>query len=390
MDNRLELIAGVGLGAALMYILDPDRGNRRRAQMRDKVVSSISKTGDAIGTTSRDVTYRTRGLVAQLTSAFSSGEASDEVIEARVRSKMGRTVSHPSAIEVMANQGRVTLRGPILEREVDGLLSCVSSVKGVTEVDNQLEPHKQPGDIPALQGGSRRPGNRIDLLQNNWSPTTRMLVGAAGGALLISCIRRQDQIGVTLGTLGAGLLLQGITNLPMKRLVGAGGGRRAVDIVKTINIAAPVEEVFRFWTNFENFSRFMTNVREVKDLGNGMSHWVVAGPAGVPAEWDAETTKLVPNEVLAWKSVKGAAVANAGIIQFQPNEEGGTRVHIQLSYNPPAGAVGHAVAALFGADPKTEMDEDLMRMKTMIETGIPPRDAAQSHTSAREATTRRS
>jgi uncharacterized membrane protein len=390
MDNRLELIAGVGIGAGLMYILDPDRGNRRRALMRDKLVSSINKTGDAIGATSRDVAYRTRGLMAGLTSAFSGGEASDEVVEARVRSKMGRVVSHPSAVEVTADQGRVTLSGPILAREVDDLLGCVSSVKGVTEVENRLEVHQNAGNVPSLQGGSERPGERIDLLQNNWSPATRLLVGATGGALIISCLRRQDQLGVTLGTLGAGLLLQGITNLPMKRLVGVGGGRRAVDIVKTINVAAPVKEVFRFWTNFENFPRFMTNVREVRDSGNGMSHWVVTGPAGVPVEWDAQITKLIPNEVLAWKSVKGSVIANAGIIQFQPNEEGGTRVHIQLSYNPPAGAVGHAVAALFGADPKTEMDEDLMRMKTMIETGIPPRDAAQKEPHAREATARQS
>ncbi|MGQ0547505.1 MAG: hypothetical protein ACT4P3_19600 [Betaproteobacteria bacterium] len=46
-------------------------------------------------------------------------------------------------------------------------------------------------------------------------------------------------------------------------------------------------------------------------------------------------------------------------------------------YVPPAGALGHAVAALFGADPKSEMDADLMRMKTMLETGRPPHDAAR-------------
>lgn len=120
--------------------------------------------------------------------------------------------------------------------------------------------------------------------------------------------------------------MQGITNLPMKGLVGARGDRRAVDIVKTLNIAAPVEEVFRFWTKFENFPRFMTNVREVRDSGNGMSHWVVAGPAGIPVEWDAETTKLIPNEVLAWKSVKGSVIANAGIIQFQPSSAGADSV----------------------------------------------------------------
>ncbi|HET9533325.1 MAG TPA: SRPBCC family protein, partial [Blastocatellia bacterium] len=165
-----------------------------------------------------------------------------------------------------------------------------------------------------------------------------------------------------------------------------GAGRRAVDIQKTININAPVEEVFKFWENYENFPRFMSNVREVIDKGDGRSHWVVAGPAGVPVEWDAVVTKRVPNEVFAWKTVPGSVVANAGMVIFRRNDDGTTTVDIKLSYNPPAGAVGHAVATLFGSDPKTEMDQDLMRMKTMIETGVAPRDSAQP--SAREASTR--
>jgi uncharacterized membrane protein len=48
-----------------------------------------------------------------------------------------------------------------------------------------------------------------------------------------------------------------------------------------------------------------------------------------------------------------------------------------MSYNPVMGGLGHAVAALFGADPKSRIDEDLMRMKTMIETGIAAHDAAR-------------
>jgi uncharacterized membrane protein len=52
-----------------------------------------------------------------------------------------------------------------------------------------------------------------------------------------------------------------------------------------------------------------------------------------------------------------------------------------MSYNPPAGVLGHAIAELFGVDPKHEMDDDLMRMKSFIETGVHPHDAAQhSHT----------
>ena len=384
MNREVTLLSGIGIGAALMYMLDPDRGRRRRALVRDKFVSAANKTPDAIGATARDLSNRARGLVAEVGSLFGGEEASDEVIEARVRSQMGRVVSHPRSIEVVANQGRVTLRGPALAHEVGDLLSCVSSVSGVREVDNQLEVHKRAGGIPGLQGGRPHPGHRFELMQENWSPAARLLVGATGGALTVYGLGRRDPFGVGLSAIGLGLLARGVTNTEFKRLVGAGGGRRAVDIQKTINIAAPVEQVFDFWDNFENFPRFMTNVREVRDAGNGMSHWVVAGPAGVPVEWDAVMTRRVPNELLAWKSVEGATIENAGFIRFEPTA-GATRVQVKLTYNPPAGAIGHGVAALFGADPKTEMDQDLMRTKTLIETGNPPRDTAESRPQARGA-----
>ena len=46
-----------------------------------------------------------------------------------------------------------------------------------------------------------------------------------------------------------------------------------------------------------------------------------------------------------------------------------------MTYQPPAGMIGHAVASLFNGDPKRQMDDDLMRMKAFIETGITPRKA---------------
>ena len=390
MNRGMTLASCFGLGAGLMYLFDPDRGNRRRALLRDKLARATTKTGDAIDATARDLRHRARGLAAEASHLFAKDDASDDVIVERVRAKMGRVVSHPHSVQVTADQGRVTLSGPILESEVNDLLKCASSVRGVTEVINNLEAHKQAGDVPGLQGGTRRPGERFEFMQTNWSPAARLIAGTAGSAAALYGLRKGGLTGAALSAIGAGLLARGATNLELKRLTGLGGGRRAIDIHKTINIAAPVEEVFRFWSNFENFPRFMTHVREVTDKGNGRSHWKVAGPAGVPVEWDAVVTKTVPNEVLAWKSVPGSAVDNAGIITFRSNDDGTTKVDIKLSYNPPAGAIGHAVATLFGADPKTEMDADLMRMKTFIETGTPPGDAAERNTSAREATTRRS
>jgi uncharacterized membrane protein/osmotically-inducible protein OsmY len=387
MNREVALLGGIGLGATLMYLVDPDRGKRRRAIMRDKLARATHKVPDAISATARDISNRVQGMTAQATSAFSNEDVSDEVLVARVRSKLGRIVSHPSSIEVAATQGRVVLSGPVLAHETNDLLACVRAVPGVKAVDNLLDVHKQAGDVPGLQGGEPRSGDRFDLMQENWSPTSRLLAGAAGGALAVYGLSKRDPISLSLGAIGIGLIARGVTNLEMKRLVGLGAGRRAVEIQKTINIAAPVEQVYDFWKNFENFPSVMSNVQEVRDNGNGTSHWVVAGPMGVAVEWDAVITRDIPNELLAWKSVEGANVESAGMVQFGRNEDSTTSVQIKLSYNPPAGAIGHAIAALFGSDPKSEMDADLMRMKSMIETGVQPHDAAGRKTpKAREAT----
>jgi len=122
----------------------------------------------------------------------------------------------------------------------------------------------------------------------------------------------------------------------------------------------------------------LRNVLDVRPTAvEEQSHWTISGPGGVPIEFDAVTTDLVPNQLLAWKTVEGAPVAHAGIVRFDPEANGMTRLQIRLCYNPPAGAIGHGIAALLGADPKRKMDEDLARMKTLIECGIPPHDAAQ-------------
>ncbi|MDQ3252792.1 MAG: BON domain-containing protein [Acidobacteriota bacterium] len=147
------LLGGIGLGAALMYLLDPDRGSRRRALVIDKLSSAANKTPAALGATSRDLRNRAQGLAASAKSVFTSADAPDEVIVQRVRSQIGRVVSHPSSIEVTANQGRVTLSGPVLASETDDLLSTVGKVRGVKDVENRLEVHEQAGNVPGLQGG---------------------------------------------------------------------------------------------------------------------------------------------------------------------------------------------------------------------------------------------
>jgi uncharacterized membrane protein len=307
--------------------------------------------------------------MAETKSRITNREVSDEVLVQRVRAKMGRYVSHPSSIEVSAHQGYVTLRGPILAHEVGNFLNALAKVRGVTGLNNQLEVHKVPGDVPGLQGGIARPGERFELRQENWAPAARFAVGTAGSALTLYGAKRPGVLGTMASLLGLGLVARSVTNLKLKRLLGVDAGRRAVDIQKTINVNAPVREVFAFWSNFENFPRFMAHVREVRNLGDGRSHWTVDGPAGVPVSWDAVITRYMANELLAWRSEPGSVIGNAGIVHFTPNAQGGTQINITLSYNPPAGALGHTVAAFFGSDPKTAMDEDLVRFKSLIEQG---------------------
>src|SRR5207237_4727639 len=141
--------------------------------------------------------------------------------------------------------------------------------------------YDQADKVSALQGGVVRRGRRPDIFQERWSPTTRLLAGATGMALVAQAVARRSFASGAVGALGLGLAARALSNLELRRVLGTGGGRRAVDVQKTINIAAPVETVFDFWRRYENFPHFMTNVREVRDLGGGRSHWTVAGPAGV-------------------------------------------------------------------------------------------------------------
>ena len=369
----IQMVGSMALGAGLVYMLDPARGNRRRAIARDQMIRVLKNASDATGVIARDLTNRTRGMMAETLSMFRNQNVPDAVLEERVRSKLGGVVSHPGSIEVMANQGRIILRGPVLANEVNRLLNRVATIRGVKGIDNRLEVHQHPDNVPGLQGAPsprRQRFGRFELMQTYWSPTARFLVGAAGGALAFYGVTRRGILGSAVGTVGMGMLARSVTNMPMRRIIGMGAGRRAVDLRKTINVNAPIEEVYRFWSNFENFPRFMANVREVRDLGNGRSHWSVAGPAGMPVEWNAVITRMEPNRVLAWKSEPGEMVQHAGIIHFDSNPDGSTRIDIQMTYNPPAGAMGHTLASLFGSNPKQQMDEDLVRFKSLIEQGM--------------------
>ena len=376
-ENRtLMLIAGAGAGAGVMYLLDPDRGRRRRALVRDKMVRAANVTGEALEATWRDARNRAEGWTSMARSSVSSHTPTERELINRVRSKLGYLVSHPRAIEVHADasrQGRIILSGPVLTDEVDRLISGIRRIRGVQDVDDQLERHDEPGTIPGLQGRPwRRSGPRMELMQAHWSPSARMAVGCLGAGLAWYGASRRNVPGKAVLLLGTALLVRALTNLEVARLTGIGAGRRAIDIRKTRTIAAPVDRVFDFWRNYENFPQFMKRIREVRRSGNGRSRWTLAGPAGAHLSWDATVTEYAPNQVLAWKTEPGSLVDHAGVVRFTDNGNGTTTIHVQMTYNPLAGAVAHSFASLLGTDPESLMEEELARMKTVLESGSAP------------------
>jgi uncharacterized membrane protein len=139
---------------------------------------------------------------------------------------------------------------------------------------------------------------------------------------------------------------------------------------RSVTVRKSPEEVYAFWHDFENLPRFMRHLESVTVTAEGRSHWVAKAPAGKTVEWDAVTVEDVPNERIAWRSVEGSDVRNAGTVEFAPAPGGrGTEVRVTLEYDPPFGKLGSKVAMLWREEPGQQVQDDLRHLKQVLETG---------------------
>ena len=149
--------------------------------------------------------------------------------------------------------------------------------------------------------------------------------------------------------------------------------RRHVHVSAVTTIKRPVDDVYDFWRDFENFPRFMRHLESVRVLDGRRSHWRAKAPAGMTVEWEAEIVGERDNESISWRSLPGAGVQNRGAVRFRPAPGGrGTEVRVDLEYVPPGGSVGRAVAMLFGEEPQQQVRDDLRRVKQILEAGEVP------------------
>jgi uncharacterized membrane protein len=139
-------------------------------------------------------------------------------------------------------------------------------------------------------------------------------------------------------------------------------------VQESVEVQAPVEDVFRYWSNFENFPGFMSNVEEVRMTGQDTSHWTVKGPLGKSVQFDARTTEMDPGRGIGWNTIEGE-VMTSGEARFEEVAPGRTRVEVTMNYSdPPGGAVGEAVANVL-SNPERNLREDLQNFAKIAERG---------------------
>ena len=139
-------------------------------------------------------------------------------------------------------------------------------------------------------------------------------------------------------------------------------------VQESIEVQVPLQDVFTYWSNLENFPQIMSNIEEVRVAGD-TSHWKVKGPLGKTVEFDARTTEMSPERGIAWNSTNDNDVETSGQVRFEEVAEGRTRIDVTMNYaDPPGGRVGEVVADAI-SNPEREMREDLENFARQVERG---------------------
>ena len=238
--------------------------------------------------------------------------------------------------------------------------------------------------------------SRKNVTATNVGKIERIASAIGGGALIGYALKNRSKGGIAFGLIGAGLLYRGASGqCEAYRAFGINTADESTDEVardvhleKSITINRSIYELYKFWRNFENLPKFMDGLESVTKIDETRSHWVAVGPGGKKVEWDAEIYNDKEAELIAWRSLSGSDIANAGSIHFTPAPDGrGTYLKVVLNYNPPGGKAAALFAKLFGKEPGQLVEQNLKRLKQLIETGEVPTTEGQPSGRAKIAET---
>ena len=211
--------------------------------------------------------------------------------------------------------------------------------------------------------------------------TSERIASAAGGAALVALGLKKGSLGgLALALTGGALVGRGLSGYcPVNAAAGRdtaepSAHRDALELTTALTVQALRDEVYTYWRRLENLPAFMEHLRDVRRLDGGRSHWTADVP-GLTAtlEWDAEVVADEEGERLAWRSVPGSEVENAGEVRFRdaPGEHG-TGAEVRISYRPLAGDAGRALGALLSPVFEQLVKEGAYRFKHVMEVGAVP------------------
>ena len=147
---------------------------------------------------------------------------------------------------------------------------------------------------------------------------------------------------------------------------------KGVKFETSVTIHRTPDELYAFWRNFENLPRVMKHVESVECLDERRSHWRARISEDKMVEWDAEVINEHPNELIAWQSLPGSDVRQAGTVRFTPAADGlGTEVKLAIEYEVPGGFFTRVVAKI-SRTPEEQIQEDLRHFKELMEGGEIP------------------
>jgi uncharacterized membrane protein len=203
--------------------------------------------------------------------------------------------------------------------------------------------------------------------------------------LMFNCLTSRSLTGALGGLAGFGLLARALSNIDAGRALGVSSGRRGIDIRKTIEIEAPAERVFDFFADPTNYPRISDVITRVQmHEGSRFTKDMTIG--GQTVQMHERITCSERPDCLESQSEPDSLFFYRKQFHFERADDNRTRVHLLFSYDPPGGMLAHAVAALTGHDPKTLLDDLMMRAKAFLETGKAPHDAAD-RSAPRQTTT---
>jgi len=363
-------VASAAVGAGLMYFLDPKRGHRRRALLYQKSIHAWHRTERLVFQIWHDLSNRSAGSIARWKIAQDTDRVSDHILVERVRSKLGRAVSHPHQVSVTADTGRVTLEGFLSREETNKLLTLLQPVRGITKLENRCRP-------PIQRSPRQLSRDQPSLWQklNPRSPTMRLGLLGAGGLLVNYGSERTRPIKWLALGIGLPLLARGF--LPRQSEPGKSRlAKPQVEFHQTWEIRAPADHVFAFWMQKEAFPHFLSAVNRVESRGPEKSCWEVVDHRGEAMFFDAFTTRLVPERLISWETVPIQGIHHSGSLELSPCPLG-TRLTLKLQVKGNSDRSRRAIARFFSAGREKQIQEDLIRVKRFIETGIAPQDTAE-------------